>query len=114
MNAFDAICTLSGMTTEKNEIVALQSLIDSGMAWRLEGSVGRAAMSAIEAGDCILPTCWKDGKTRPLNDKTMKQHADKLKPVMRDAFDNVIPYREMLKPGTKGTPSYAAARKHRP
>ena len=32
----------------------LQGLIDSGMAWRLEGSVGRAAMRAIEDGECVL------------------------------------------------------------
>lgn len=34
---------------------ALQALIDSGAAWKLEGSVGRAAMAALETGACHLP-----------------------------------------------------------
>ncbi len=32
----------------------LQALIDSGRAWRSAGSVGRAAMAAIESGLCVL------------------------------------------------------------
>ena len=31
--------------------IELQDLINSGTAWKLEGSVGRAAMEAIEAGE---------------------------------------------------------------
>lgn len=33
-----------------------QALINSGMAWKLEGSVGRHCMRAIEAGKCLLGT----------------------------------------------------------
>ncbi len=36
------------------EAEAMQSIIDNGMAWRLEGAVGRAAFHAIEAGYCML------------------------------------------------------------
>ena len=32
----------------------LQVLINSGMAWKLEGAVGRACMDAIKSGDCML------------------------------------------------------------
>jgi len=32
-------------------IEGMQELINSGMAWRFEGSVGRAAMDLIDAGE---------------------------------------------------------------
>ena len=62
----------------------LQGLIDSGMAWRLEGSVGRAAMAAIEDGVCVL------GETGH-----------------RDYWGNYIPSRYEVAPGTKGSVEYA-------
>ena len=58
----------------------LQDLINSGNAWKLEGSVGRSAMNALESGACYLPT------------KTY-----------RDYYGNVVPSRDLLKKGTKGT-----------
>jgi hypothetical protein len=58
----------------------LQSLIDSGTVWSLEGSAGRAAMQALESGACFLPL----------------QRS-------RDYWGNTIPARSDLKPGTKGT-----------
>lgn len=33
----------------------LQGLIDNGSVWLLEGALGRAAMSALKAGACVLP-----------------------------------------------------------
>lgn len=62
----------------------LQQLIDSGMAWRLEGSVGRAAMDAIERGDCVL---GEEGH--------------------RDYWGNYVPSRHEVQPGTKGSVEYA-------
>ena len=62
----------------------LQELIDSGMAWRLEGSVGRAAMRAIEDGECVL---GEVGHT--------------------DYWGNYVPSRYEVQAGTKGSMEYA-------
>ena len=35
--------------------MSVQNLINTGMAWRLEGSIGRECYAAIEAGKAILP-----------------------------------------------------------
>jgi hypothetical protein len=62
----------------------LQNLIDSGTAWRLEGSVGRAAMAALEAGECVLGP-------RPV----------------RDTYGNLVPAWWMVAPGSLGSPESA-------
>lgn len=62
---------------------ALQRGINSGQVWHLEGSVGRAAMRAIENGDCILG------------------------PVAhRDYWGNRVPSRYEVQPGTLGSIGY--------
>lgn len=33
----------------------LQDMIDRGSAWLMEGSLGRTAMAALQAGACVLP-----------------------------------------------------------
>ena len=71
---------------QQDEIANLQELIDSGMAWRLEGSVGRAAAAAIEDGVCVLG---------------VEGH--------RDYWGNYVPSRSEVVPGTKGSVEYAAA-----
>jgi hypothetical protein len=58
----------------------MQDKINSGLAWRLEGSFGREAMRLLESGACMLP-----------------------KECNFDAYCNRIPSRDELKPGTKGT-----------
>lgn len=73
--------------TEGEAILDLQALINNGMAWRLEGSVGRAAMDAIEAGVCVLGEVGH-----------------------RDYWGNYIPSRHEVLAGTKGSVEYAEAR----
>jgi hypothetical protein len=64
--------------------LTIQDLINSGMAWRLEGAVGRQCMAAIDNGAAIL------GKTS-----------------QRDYYGNRIPSRTEVKSGTKGSVRYA-------
>jgi hypothetical protein len=64
-----------------------QELINSGMAWRLEGSIGRACMNAIEAGACML---GRSGH--------------------RDYWGNYVPSRDEVQAGTKGSFDYVAER----
>jgi len=63
-----------------DEFTALQALINSGNAWRLEGSIGRAAMDAISAGKCL---CGHVGHY--------------------DYWGNYVPARNEVKDGTKGS-----------
>lgn len=67
--------------------LSLQELIDSGDAWRLEGHIGRQAMAAIEAGECIL--------------SEVGHH---------DYWGNYVPSRYEVQPGTKGSIEYVEAR----
>ena len=40
---------------EANGVLELQEVINNGNAWRMEGSVGRAAMDSLKSGECYLP-----------------------------------------------------------
>jgi len=73
--------------TQEEYIENMQELINSGMAWRLEGSVGREAMSMIEGGQCILGE---------------ESHTD--------FYGNRVPSRHEVRPGTKVSPEYMSAR----
>lgn len=58
----------------------MQRIIDNGSAWYLEGSTGRLAMSLLEMGACFLP-----------------------KKSFKGPYGNLIPSRDMLQAGSKGT-----------
>ena len=58
----------------------IQKMIDSGIVWGMEGSMGRYAMDLLESGACMLPK---------------KSH--------RDYYGNRIPSRDELQKGSKGT-----------
>ena len=58
----------------------MQDLINNGEVWKFEGSYGRAAMSMLESGACMLP-----------------------EEQMQDYYGNTVPSRNDLKEGTKGT-----------
>jgi hypothetical protein len=64
----------------QSDVAPLQEAIDTGMAWKLEGSYGRAAMQALEDGACVLPDT-----------------------AHRDYYGNQVPPFWALQPGTKGT-----------
>tara|TARA_R110000787_G_scaffold284826_1_gene399070 strand:- start:497 stop:799 length:303 start_codon:yes stop_codon:yes gene_type:complete len=58
----------------------MQNLINSGTAWKMEGSFGRQAMELLNSGACMLPKSFKN-----------------------DYYGNRIPSRDVLKAGSKGT-----------
>lgn len=60
----------------------LQKMIDTGMAWHMEGSYGRMAMDALRSGACMLPRTSR-----------------------KDAYGGIVPSRFQVKKGTTG--SYA-------
>lgn len=70
---------------EREYYSALQRAINSGSAWSFQGSYGREMMRAIESGCCML------GKTRA-----------------RDYYGNLIPARDDVKEGTKGSRDFVA------
>lgn len=84
MDSLEAVEALESESADE-QIEGLQALINSGAAWRLEGSVGRAAMDAIEAGLCVLGE---------------EPHYD--------YWGNRVPSRYEVEPGTKGSVEYAA------
>ena len=64
----------------------MQDLIDVGTAWKMEGSVGREAMTMIEAGHVVL------GEIARTN-----------------YWGFTVPSRYDVEPGTKGSVAYALA-----
>jgi len=63
----------------------LQAAINEGTAWKLQGAYGRELMAAITNGFCMLGT-----------------------KSARDYWGNVIPARDDVKPGTKGSYEFVA------
>jgi len=55
MTDYDAVAIAEGYYTPDSEVQLLeawQHLIDTGLAWKLQGWFGRQAKSLIEAGYC--------------------------------------------------------------
>jgi hypothetical protein len=76
-----------GSQDERDTLAMFQDAINSGMAWKLQGSYGRQAMAYIEAGLCCL---GKEGH--------------------RDYYGNYVPSRFEVKEGTKGSVTYVTSR----
>lgn len=64
---------------------AMQRIINDGSGWKMQGSMGRAMMAALEEGTVML------GKS-----------------VMTDYYGNRIPSRYHVQAGTKGSREYVA------
>lgn len=77
----------SGELEHDDMVATFQGLIDSGMAWRLQGSYGRTAHDLIESGLCTL------GETG---------HSD--------YYGNYVPSRHEIVPGSPGSAEFVAAR----
>lgn len=58
----------------------MQHLIETGLAWKMEGAIGRSAMDLLKSGACFLP-----------------------KEPHRDYYGNRIPSRDEVKKGTTGS-----------
>jgi hypothetical protein len=55
MSSFDFIMAYeSGECSDEEIISGFQNLIDSGLAWKLQGSYGRTAMALVKEGVCTL------------------------------------------------------------
>jgi hypothetical protein len=71
--------------SELDYYLSVQRAINSGM-WSLQGSYGRAMMDAISSGRCLLGPA-----------------------AARDYWGNLIPSRDDVKEGTKGSISFVEA-----
>ena len=76
----DALTIEEGGENEMEYFASIQAAINSLHAWKMQGSMGRAMMGAMDAGRCMLG----------------------LKPT-HDYWGNRIPSRDEVKAGTKGS-----------
>lgn len=83
MVELDDVLNIEGEAeSEEDYFVSMQKMINSGM-WSMPGRNGRAMMTAIEAGRCLL------GRSD-----------------FRDYYGNRIPSRDQVQAGTKGSRQY--------
>lgn len=56
MDLVDSIIRFENGDMDEEEVINfVQALIDTGMAWQLQGSYGRLAAQYIRAGHCTAP-----------------------------------------------------------
>jgi hypothetical protein len=76
-----------GILDYSETIELFQELIDTGVAWKLQGHYGRAAKQLIRNGKCLLG---------PIGH--------------RDAYDNYVPSRDEVEPGSPGSQEFVINR----
>ena len=62
MTNYEAIMIVEGVNEPKNRkqyLKAWQILVNTGMAWRLQGGFGRTAETMIENGDILSKEDWE-------------------------------------------------------
>lgn len=84
MGNFESRLEREGALDADPVLPSIQTLIDTGQAWLLEGHVGRQCMAAIDSGHAVLGPVGH-----------------------RDYWGNYVPSRFEVEPGTKGSVEYA-------
>jgi hypothetical protein len=90
MNArLEDILVIEGVEDASNEeyYKAMQRQINEGVIWKMQGSMGRAAMDALKSGSCMC-----------------------AKAPCKDYWGNTVPSRDMLQPGSFGTYEFVVER----
>jgi hypothetical protein len=67
MSPMRALAIVEGLEQHGNEgefIMAMQYLVDTGMAWTLPGRIGRAASSMLDAGILDAPMVYPGSKVK--------------------------------------------------
>lgn len=66
MDTLDFIIAYEAGELSDDQIIAgFQAMIDSGLAWQLQGHYGRTAQRLIDAGLCNIPVRETVGETEP-------------------------------------------------
>jgi hypothetical protein len=87
LSPVDAVVVAETANTLEEQVGAMQSCINSGICWQMQGSMGRTAMDMMRAGYC-----------------TLGEHGN------YDAYGDYVPSRSEVKPGTVGSVEYCEAR----
>jgi hypothetical protein len=86
-SSFDSVEAMidfeSGQLDAQETIEFFQDLIDSGQAWKMQGSYGRTAMAMIRSGQCLLGPVGH-----------------------QDTYGNYVPGRDEVQPGSPGSQEF--------